>query len=363
MKKCLLPLLLSLLCLVLTACGKDTSISGEVTDVLRTTEHDTVLVVQPVSGRPVGVYVEEDTRIFGPEGFDGEAYKAAPRTGVDLSFWAEGHADALTTAEGDTLKLYHAQHYLDVSSYLVEAAYTLPDGAVLDARKGYAGHTAYQLQNGAELLQEDYTPGPENRHVGVLEGYDDLSPAAQTAVTAFYADQGRLYDLDAILEQAHAEYQADPEGFCPYWISQDTAPTASGRQVMYFSTSLTVCVAQEPGSNAYTQNQNITLTAAFDRRTGRQLPLAELFTYPEDQLGEKLLNAVDWLEKEPVKQEMIAAFRLESLSISPDSFGMTFPAGSLPSQELDYVVAADFTDETQALFQPWAVPLSPQADG
>lgn len=360
MKRATLFLLFLLLCLSLTACGGYKSISGEVVDVLQTTENDTVLVVQPINGNAVGVYVDVDTHISGPENFNSDTYKAAPYTGVKLNTWTESRADTLTTAAGDTLKLYHADLSIIINSYLVKNAYTLSDGTVLDVWQGDTNDIIYQLQNGTELLREDCPDGPENHYVGSQESYDDLSPAAQAAVTKFYADQGKLYDLDAMLEQAHAEYLADPERFCSYWVRQDTVPAASSQRVMYFSTNLTVCVAQEPGSNAYVQAQDTTLTAAFDRQTGAQLPLADLFTCPVDQLGEKLLNTVDWLKKDPVKQEMIDAFRLDYLSISQDGIYLVFPAESLPSQELDYHVSVDLTDDCKALLQPWAIPTAPE---
>lgn len=357
MKKRLSPLLLLcfLLCLGLTACGGNKSINGEVVAVQ---QDPAALVLQKTDGRRIAVLLEENTYILsGMDGFDGEAYRAAPHTGVTVSFYPEGRRTSLTTAEGEKLKAYRADRYISIDSYLVEDACALSDGTPLDAWEGRFDGTRYQLKNGAELLREDRLSGPENVYVGGLESYDSFSPAAQTAVTKFYADQGKLYDLDDMLEQAYAAYQEDPESFCAYYVSQQTFPTASSRQVMYFTTALTVGVSLTPGSaTGYVQAQDLSVQTAFDRETGEVIPTAGLFTCPEDQLGEKLLNAVDWLERDPVKQEMIAAFRLDYLEISQGGFYLRFPSGSLPSQELRYYVSVDLTDDCKALLQPWAVP-------
>lgn len=363
MKKAALFPLFLLLCLSLTACGGSKSISGEVVDVLQTAENDTVLVLQPASGDPVGLCLDADAHIFGgPDGFDSSAYEAAPHTGVELNASVKGPADTLTTAAGNTLKLYHVQdQWIYVEACLTEDAYTLSDGTPLDIWESSWNDVRYQLKNGTELLREDNPFDPENVSVGSLEDYDALSPAAQAAVTKLYANQGKLYDLDAMLEQAYAEYQAAPESFCSYWVFQDTSSDASSQQVMYFSTNLTVCVAQEPGlSGSYVQTQYFSIQTAFDRETGKVIPAADLFTCPESQLGKKLLNTVDWLKKDPVKEEMIDAFSLDYLSVSQDGIYMVFPAGSLPSQELEYHVGADLTDDCRALLQPWAVPTAPE---
>lgn len=359
MKKRLSPLLLLcflLLCLGLTACGGNKSIDGEVVAVQ---QDPAALVLQKTDGKRIAVLLEGDTYISGGDGFDGEAYRAAPHTGVTVSFFPKGRGTSLTTAEGEKLKAYRADRYISIDSYLVEDACALSDGTPLDAWEGRFDGTRYQLKNGAELLREDRLSGPENVYVGGLESYDSFSPAAQAAVTKFYADQGKLYDLDDMLEQAYAAYQADPESFCAYYVSQQTYPTASSRQVMYFTTALTVGVSLTSGSaTGYVQTQDLSIQTAFDRETGKVIPTADLFTCPEDQLGEKLLNAVDWLEQEPVKQEMIAAFRLDYLEISQDGFSIQFPPGSLPSQEQAYYVSLDLTDDCKALLQPWAVPTA-----
>jgi hypothetical protein len=55
---------------------------------------------------------------------------------------------------------------------------------------------------------------------------------------------------------------------------------------------------------------------------------------------------------------MEEAFRLEYLTISQDGLTISFPQGSLPSQEYNYVVTVKYSDECKSLLHPWAIPQS-----
>ena len=64
------------LCLLLTACGGNDSISGEVVDIHQTPEA-TALILQTDGDKRIAVFLDEDTYVFGMDEIDGEAYKAA----------------------------------------------------------------------------------------------------------------------------------------------------------------------------------------------------------------------------------------------------------------------------------------------
>ena len=66
--------------------------------------------------------------------------------------------------------------------------------------------TSYRLPNGPELLSVRRSSGPENVLVGGAEGYADLPEAAQQRVSAYYQEQGLLYDTQAELERAYRAY-------------------------------------------------------------------------------------------------------------------------------------------------------------
>ena len=352
MKKRLYPLLFLsclLLCLSLAACGQNRqSLSGEVVAVQ---QDPAALVLQKTDGERIAVLLEADTYIFGTGEIDGDTYKTAPHTGVTVYFFPEGRGASLTTEDGETLKAYRADRYISIESYLVENAVVLSDGTALDAWKDGVQSTRYQLKDGTELLREDAPSGPENHYVMSLESFDDLSESAKPAVRQYYEEQGPLYDLGALLEQAYAEYQADPEGFSSHWVSQEVSPAGSSSQVMYFITNLLLPI----GGNTV---EETTLLAAFDRETGAYIPTASLFSCPETEIGMRLLDLAEkdgWPDTPALKREMLAAFQLEYVTISSGSLGLTFPRGTLPSQAYTYILSIEF-DDLAGLLQPWAVP-------
>ena len=348
MKKQLFLLISLALCLMLSACGGKDSIYGEVVEAT-----PTALILETSEGKRTAVLLEEETHVWGMEEIDGDAYKAAPHTDVQVSFFPEERAGSVAAADGTQVKAYRTDHYIWIEAYLVPEAAVLSDGTVLDAWKTDSFGTTYQTKDGIELLQEDAPNGPENHYVGNLESFDDLSEAAKLHVTTFYEKRGKLYDLQAELERAWTAYQADPTAFSSFWVSQDSSPAASSEKVFYFRTDLTRTVS----GNIV---QTTTLCDAFDRETGANIPLADLFVCPEEELGKKLLDLAEKGGTGPadpvVKGEMEAAFRMEFLSFTQDDLCLYFPQGTLPSQEGNYLVTVKFTEDCKALLQPWAVP-------
>lgn len=351
-KPALIPLFL-LLCLAVTGCGGSDSISGEVVAVRQA---PAALILEISDDKRVAVLVEEDTYIFGMDEIDGDAYKAAPHTGVSVSFFPTGHRTSLTTADGETLKAYRTDRYISIDAYLVEDAAMLSDGTVLDTWKSrHLWNRRYQSQDGAELLLEDTPSGPENHYVVGLENFDDLSKTAKAAVRKYYEEQGALYDLQAELEKAWAAYQADPESFSAQCVWQTTSPAGSNERIMYFTTTVTLPL----GGNIV---EDRSICAAFDRETGAYIPLADLFACPEADIAGTLLTLAAENGSGPddsaLIREMQAAFRLEYVDISAHGLDITFPQGTLPSQEYGYLVSVDL-DHLSGFLHPWAIPDAP----
>lgn len=357
MKKCMLPLLVLALCLLLAACDSGRSISGEVVDIYQDPERGTALILRTDNDKRLAVFLDEESFVFGLAAINSDAYKASPHTGVTISFSPKGLRTSLTTADGEKLKACHADRYISIDSYRVENAVLLSDGTPLDAWKTSLFGTTYRLKDGTELLREDAPSGPEDHYVGGLESFDDLSETAKSAVRQYYEEQGALYDLQAELERAYAAYQADPEHFSSYWVSQDTSPSASNGQIMYFQTNLFLTLAGNTG-------EECAVCAAFDRKTGAYIPTANLFTCPEADIGKKLLDLVaangSGPDEPTLKRETLAAFQLEYVTISSHGLDMTFPQGTLPSQEYPYIVVVDRND-LPAVLHSWAIPDAPVA--
>lgn len=350
MKKAALSLLL---CLILTACGSN-SIHGDVVEVLQDPENGTVLIYETGSGKTAAVLLEADTFVASfADGLSGADFESAPRGDVSISFFPKGGRTSLKIS-GKSLKAYHTGTIM-IHSYMTRNAMTLADGTPLDVQHFSSGRTGYYLENGVELLWEATSRGPEKVHVIGLENFDSLSEAAQASISSFYEEQGVLYDLQAELEHAYAAYleSGEPPDFDSYHVGQDVSPTASSKQVVYFQT--TVTLPTESG-NCYERR----LCAAFDRETGAYIPMAGLFSCPEAEIGERLL-ALSWKDGWPddaptLKQELLAAFQPEYVTISSSGLDITFPQGTLPSQQYAYGLGIDYNDGLCAILYPWAVP-------
>ena len=348
MKKRLFLFISLALCLALSACDGKDSISGEVVEVT-----PTALILEINEGKQVAVLLEENTYIFGVDDINGDDYKAAPYTGVQVSFHQKGRAGSITTANGTQVKAYRPDDFIRISAYLLPEAAVLSDGTVLDAWKTDFFGTIYQTKDSVELLREYAPNGPENHHVGDLESYDDLSEVAMPHVAEFYEKQGKLYDLQAELERAWTAYRTAPETFSSFVVRQDSSPAASRERVLYFRTNLTRTVS----GNIV---QEAPLFAAFDRETGINIPLDELSVCQKEDIGKKLLDLAEKGGTGPadpaVKAEMQAAFQMEYLSFSQDGLWIEFPQGTLPSQEHTYLVSVEFNEDCKTLLHPWAVP-------
>ena len=348
MKKLLLLSLSLLLCFTLSSCGGSHSISGEVVEAA-----PAALVLETDEGKRVAVLLEESIYVFGMDEIDGDDYKAAPHTGVRVFFSYQEPAGSITTADGQQVDAYHADRTIHINAYLVPGAAVLSDGTILDAWKEGPSDLTYQTRDGVTLLRENGPNGPENYYIAGLESFDDLSEAAKPKVAGYYEQQGALYDIQAELERAWTVYQGDAETFSPFVVRQDTSPSASGEQIFYFRTDLTTTIR---GNTV----EETTLCAAFDRETGDDIPLEDLFTCPKEDIGRILLDLAEkdgtGLSAPSLKAEMEAAFQLEYLYFSQDHLMLQFPQGTLPSQEHTHLVSVKFNDDCKQILHPWAVP-------
>ncbi|NLA86707.1 MAG: hypothetical protein GX847_05375 [Clostridiales bacterium] len=227
---------------------------------------------------------------------------------------------------------------------------TFSDGESVSMwRTDYSRDNVYKLSDETTLLTIQDTAGPDNTYVVGKESYDDLSETAQKAVSAYYEKQGLLYDIQAELEKAYAEYLACKESGMEYHgrhISQDIVPTASNDKIMCFSTSVLLPLGGQTV-------QEIRLAAVFNRETGEALRIWDLFTLPEAEARQWLLDALD--VEAALRAEMEAALKPEYISLSPENLFVTFPQGSLPSQEYSYGFGLEYKNLKDVL-QPWAIP-------
>ena len=55
-------------------------------------------------------------------------------------------------------------------------------------------------------------------------------------------------------------------------------------------------------------------------------------------------------------EEMMAAFRLDYVTVSQNYLEVNFPAGTLPSEELAFGMGFEYNQDVCKLIQPWALP-------
>lgn len=228
---------------------------------------------------------------------------------------------------------------------------TFSDGESVDLwRSVYGGRDIiYKLSDETTLLTIQDPSGPDNVYVGGQESYDDLSETAQKAVSAFYEKQGVLYDTQSELEKAYAEYLACKESGTEYHerhISQDIVPIASNDTIMCFNTSVILPVG------GYVA-QELRLNTVFNRETGAVIRTWDLFKIPEREARQLILDAFD--VEEPLRAEMKAALKPEYISLSSENLSVTFPPGTLPSQEYGYGFGVKYS-KLKDVLHPWAIP-------
>jgi len=88
-----------------------------------------------------------------------------------------------------------------------ERVITFSDGESANLwRTDHDGSAIYKLLDGTTLLTIQDTTSPDNVYVGGVESVDDLSESAQKAVSAFYEEQGLIYDTKSELQNSYTEY-------------------------------------------------------------------------------------------------------------------------------------------------------------
>ena len=305
----------------------------------------TSLVVETEDGEERGILLTEETAVFSQvEGISREAFLSGEFREISVSADYDQLDQTLTTSDGREIKACPADFLTLEQAHTGDV--TLEDGTAVELWQG-SFSDRYRLEDGTELLSVSVPSGPDGVFVGGLESFDNLSAAAQERVSAYFREQGLLYDTAAELERAYQAYQADSADFDSFLLEQSISPTASNDHVMYFLTT----VALPIDGNTMTELQ---LGSAFDRETGEVLDVWSLFTGTPEETAATLLDAAQ-IADPTLRREMTAAFRPEYLVWFPENLEVVFPRGTLPSEENTYILGLDY-QELESILQPWAVP-------
>ena len=335
-----LPLALVLL---LAGCGLgETELYGEVMQARVEGGRLSGFVLRTEEGEDVTVSLSENTQILSwIDEVDEEAFLAGEAENIQVT------VTALRDGEG-----YRAREITLRSLLVWEEMLALSDGTEVEVWIN-GGDNSYRLPDGTELLREIKPSGPQNVYVGGVESFDQLSDPAREAVAAYYAEQGLLYDAEEVLERAYAEYKDGGEDFSAYWLEQSVSPSASNERLMYFTT--TVFCSIDSGTAEETS-----LPAAFDRETGEKLDIWSLFAVPEKEARAALVDKMAEGGYIP-RAELEAALRPEYITFRTGGLNLTFPKGTLPSQEYTTGGSFDYA-ELDGLLQPWAIPEEPEQE-
>ena len=239
--------ILTLLCaLVLTGCGRETSVDGTVTAV----DYDedgvvTALTLCTSDGETEQVELTESTGLF---------------SWVEGTDRADIRPEMTVRVEGERKDGVWQADWVSITGVPEHGAAVLADGTVVDALHR-SWETVYQLPDGTQLLRVNDPFWPEDETGRIPE----LSPAVQTAVSAYFHDQGVGYDEQAELERAYEAYCADPEQFSAYLVGQCILLCGASERVIYYETDVTLPVS----SGVITGETTVT---AFDRETGAVIP-------------------------------------------------------------------------------------------
>lgn len=176
-----------------------------------------------------------------------------------------------------------------------------------------------------------------------------MSESAQKELSTFYEKLGLLYDTQSELQNAYAAFLAWKENRTEYYeryITLDIVPTASSDSIMCFLTSVSLPVDGQIV-------QELRFGAAFDRNTGKVTSNWDLFALPEAEARQRLLDAFEVYAA--LRVEMEAALKPEYIIMFPENMEVTFPMGTLPSQEYEYRCSLDY-NKLKAILQPWVIP-------
>jgi len=343
-------LLFAISLFILSACGNQREVSGEIVETNIDEEIGIVsFVIKTDKEKDVGIFLTDETSIFSfAEGITADEFKKGSFTNAIVSVEYENLHQSLVTKNNQEINAYNAKE-IEIIGFLKSETATLSDGTNVEIWK-YYDDTIYILQSGIELLRIRNLSGPNDVYVAGIESFDDLEKQAQLNVVKFYENQGLLYDVKAELEKAYSGYIEEEKSlqFNSYMINQDIAPTASNETMMYFLTSVLLPIDSNHGY-AYR------IGAGFDKKTGEHINNWDLFSCSPEEAKQKILDIAN--VNDPIlRKEMAIAFKAENIILFPENLEISFKKGTLPSQENSYILGLDYDERLSKILNDWAIP-------
>lgn len=238
-----------------------------------------------------------------------------------------------------------------------EPAYTFADGTNAYQWKNEKENTQqyrYRLEDGTDLLQTTCVQSPEEETDSELSGFDGLSDTAKEKVRAFYQEQGVLYDLNKELEDAYEDYRkcsGSRERFTCHEVSQDVTESAENKEYMVILTAVTT-----PKKLHYDGGSTCNYkTAIFNRGSGEQIDIWDLFTQPQKEAKEELAKICSVEDTTVSEQDVGPVMEQSQILLFQDYLEVWFPYGTWERQEFDKGFGFEY-EKIKGLLYDWAVP-------
>ncbi|MBQ2836629.1 MAG: hypothetical protein IJE67_00710, partial [Peptococcaceae bacterium] len=242
----------------------------------------------------------------------------------------------------------------------------------------------YRLEDGSVILTElmsfahfdilDYER--EDYSFDENDTFLQLPIAIQHKILAYYKELGTLYDLEAELENAYLLYKRQIEAGDTYWtgesdadgvirnqspgVYQNTSEAGHNDSIICFYTDMqkTLPAALQPEQDNKYFMPEITggfygLYTVFDVSTGDVINQYDLFTIPEEEIGEYLFSIPDYLSDEE-RAKMIVQLRPEYIGFTSDNLSIWFPHETINGN--GYLVSIEYED-IKDILKPWAIPV------
>lgn len=327
------------------------TVTGRIVETqLDNTTGDVTYVVYTTQGEQIGLLMEEDTWIRSYFDTYTEQDFLDGTITDSLHIYAElgSNKETIYNQDGEKIPAYPA-HLVEIDAYQMPDLMTLNDGTQVEVWQGHRG-VLYALHDGPELLDVRTPTGPDGTYAWGVDTFRHLPQEAQDNISAYYQQQGLMYDTQEELERAYQEYRQweHSSPFPTQIVRQEITPTASAPNVIYFTTTVDRYI---DGGVLSTEAR----CGAFYKDTGEPIALENLFLCTPDTLIQTILDN-SLITDSTQKQEMMEAFRLESLTFQRERLAIYYPDGSLSSEDAACSYSFAYDDAVTWLMQPWAVP-------
>lgn len=239
-----------------------------------------------------------------------------------------------------------------------DASYTFSDGVTAAKWKNEKEDTRqyrYRLEDGTDLLETTCVLSPEEEKDTELSGFAGLSDTAKEKVRSWFREQGEVYDLSEELEHAYQDYQKcqkSREHFTCHSVTQDVTESAEMAQYMVFLTAVTTPKKLHYDGGGTCRYR----TAIFDRETGENVDIWDLFTIPEDEVKEELAKICSVEDTTVSEKDVGPVMDQGQILLFQDYLEVWFPYGTWERQEFDKGFGFEY-EQVAELLHDWAIPV------